>query len=190
MLLNDAQIHERCTGDIRMIDPFVPSQIRHDAHGAPVISYGLSSCGYDIRLAGEFKICSNAKYPLIDPKQVKDELFIEHYGEYCIIPPHSFVLARSFEKFHIPRDILGVCFGKSTYARCGVIVNVTPLEPEWEGYLTIEISNTTPCAVKVYAHEGIAQVVFFKTSEACRTSYRDRNGKYQGQAAEPVLAKV
>ncbi len=146
------------------------------------VSYGLSSYGYDLRVANEFYIFHNA-YPneIIDPKNAKENYFIKHKGKVCIIPPNSFVLARSVEYFRIPRNVLGIVFGKSTYARCGIIVNVTPLEAEWHGYITIEISNTTPLPAKIYANEGIAQVIFLEAGEPCKVSYADRKGKYQAQ---------
>lgn len=147
------------------------------------ISYGLSSYGYDARLADEFKIFTSATmdHTLIDPKAFDNKAFVEHKGDYCIIPPNSFVLARTVEYFKIPRDTLVICLGKSTYARCGIIVNVTPLEPEWEGHVTLELSNTTPLPAKVYANEGICQFIFCKGDQTCETSYADRKGKYQGQ---------
>ncbi|MDT8307882.1 MAG: dCTP deaminase [Anaerolineae bacterium] len=160
----------------KMIEPFVDGQVREN-----VISYGLSSYGYDIRVTDEFKIFTNVHSAIVDPKHFKSESFIDYKGEVCIIPPNSFVLARTVEYFRIPRDILTICVGKSTYARCGLIVNVTPFEPEWEGYVTLEISNTTPLPAKVYAFEGIAQVIFLAAEDICRVSYADRNGKYQKQ---------
>jgi dCTP deaminase len=160
-----------------MIEPFVEGQVR-----AGVVSYGLSSFGYDIRVADEFRIFTPAtgQLSVIDPKAIDDRAMVPYRGEVCIIPPNSFALARTVEYFRIPRNVLTICLGKSTYARCGIIVNVTPFEPEWEGYVTIEISNTTPLPAKVYANEGIAQVIFFE-GEAPETSYADRKGKYQGQ---------
>lgn len=160
-----------------MIRPFEPQQVKNNN-----ISYGLSSYGYDIRLADEFKIFkSHSGQAILDPKKINPDLFEDYSGESCVIPPHSFILARSLEYFKIPRNALALCTGKSTYARIGVIVNVTPLEPAWEGYITIEISNTSPCSVMLYAKEGIAQVVFFESSEACQISYADRKGSYQAQ---------
>ena len=159
-----------------MIDPFADRQVRKG-----VISYGVSSYGYDMRVADEFRIFHNALSPLVDPKAFDERSFIEFRGDSCIIPPNSFALARSVEYFRIPRDVLTICVGKSTYARCGIITNVTPFEPEWEGHVTLEISNTTPLPAKVYANEGIAQVLFFESDEPCEVSYRDKAGKYQGQ---------
>jgi dCTP deaminase len=160
----------------RMIEPFVDGQIRAD-----VVSYGLSSYGYDIRVADEFKVFTNVYNSLIDPKHFDPRSFVDIKGDHCIVPPNSFALARTIEYFRIPRDVLTVCLGKSTYARCGIIVNVTPFEPEWEGYVTIEISNTTPLPAKIYANEGIAQVLFFQSDEPCERSYADKKGKYQAQ---------
>lgn len=164
----------------KMIEPFVDGQVRH-CEGQKVISYGLSSYGYDLRVAREFKVFTNINNSLIDPKNFSDEAFVHIEGDYCIIPPNSFALARSVEYFRIPRDVLTICLGKSTYARCGIIVNVTPFEPEWEGHVTLEISNTTPLPAKVYANEGLAQVLFYQAAEVCETSYADRGGKYMGQ---------
>lgn len=163
-----------------MIEPFEPNQIRESENG-PVISYGTSSYGYDIRCSTEFKIFTNINSAIVDPKQFDESSFVDFVGEVCIIPPNSFALARTVEYFRIPRNVLTICLGKSTYARCGIIVNVTPFEPEWEGYVTLEFSNTTTLPAKIYANEGIAQVLFFESDEPCETSYRDRNGKYQGQ---------
>jgi dCTP deaminase len=160
----------------QMIEPFVDGQVREN-----VISYGLSSYGYDIRVTDEFKIFTNVYSAIVDPKHFNSSSFVDFKGDVCVIPPNSFVLARTVEYFRIPRDILTICVGKSTYARCGLIVNVTPFEPEWEGYVTLEISNTTPLPAKVYAYEGIAQVIFLAAEEPCRISYADRNGKYQKQ---------
>ena len=162
----------------RMIEPFVDHQVRHD-----VISYGVSSYGYDIRVTDEFKIFTNVHSAIVDPKNFNPNSFIDYKGEVCVIPPNSFVLARTVEYFRIPRDVLTICVGKSTYARCGLIVNVTPFEPEWEGYVTLEISNTTPLPARVYANEGIAQVIFLQADEVCDSSYADRKGKYQKQEA-------
>lgn len=159
-----------------MIEPFVDGQVRDG-----VISYGLSSYGYDIRVSNEFKIFTNVHSAIVDPKQFNPDSFIDHRGDNCVIPPNSFVLAQTIEYFRIPRDVITICVGKSTYARCGLIVNVTPFEPEWEGYVTLEISNTTPLPARVYANEGIAQVLFFHADEVCEVSYADRNGKYQKQ---------
>ena len=160
----------------KMIEPFEDRQVR-----AGVISYGLSSYGYDIRVADEFKIFTNINSTVVDPKSFDARNFVDLTAEVCIIPPNSFALAKTVEYFRIPRDVLTVCVGKSTYARCGLIVNVTPFEPEWEGYVTLEISNTTPLPAKVYANEGIAQVLFFQSDEPCDVSYADKKGKYQKQ---------
>ncbi|MBX3055355.1 MAG: dCTP deaminase [Anaerolineae bacterium] len=159
-----------------MIEPFVDGQVREG-----VISYGLSSYGYDIRVSREFKIFTNVHSAIVDPKHFNPKSFIDYEGDICVIPPNSFVLAQTVEYFRIPRNVLTVCLGKSTYARCGLIVNVTPFEPEWEGYVTLEISNTTPLPARVYANEGIAQVLFFESDETCEISYADRKGKYQKQ---------
>jgi dCTP deaminase len=159
-----------------MIEPFEDRQVR-----AGVISYGLSSYGYDIRVADEFKVFTNINSTVVDPKNFDARSFVDVRADVCIIPPNSFALAKTVEYFRIPRDVLTVCVGKSTYARCGLIVNVTPFEPEWEGFVTLEISNTTPLPAKVYANEGIAQVLFFQSDEACEVSYADKKGKYQGQ---------
>jgi dCTP deaminase len=163
-----------------MIEPFVDTQVRHQ-DGEKVISYGLSSYGYDLRVADEFKVFTNLHSSLVDPKQFNENAFVHIEGETCIIPPNSFALARSVEYFRIPRNVLTLCIGKSTYARCGIIVNVTPFEPEWEGYVTLEISNTTPLPAKIYANEGLAQVLFYEAAEDCEVSYADRKGKYMGQ---------
>ncbi len=160
----------------RMIEPFSESQVRDG-----VISYGLSSYGYDIRVADEFKIFSKTDAATIDPKHFETRLLLDYQGEVCIIPPNSYVVARTVEYFRIPRDVLTICLGKSTYARCGIIVNVTPFEPEWEGYVTLEISNTAPLPAKIYANEGIAQVIFFVADQQCEISYADKKGKYQAQ---------
>ena len=159
-----------------MIEPFEDRQVR-----AGVISYGLSSYGYDIRVADEFKVFTNINSTVVDPKHFDARSFVDVQADVCIIPPNSFALARTIEYFRIPRDVLTVCVGKSTYARCGLIVNVTPFEPEWEGFVTLEISNTTPLPAKVYSNEGIAQVLFFQSDETCDVSYADKKGKYQGQ---------
>ena len=159
-----------------MIKPFEDRQVRNGG-----ISYGLSSYGYDIRIADEFKIFTNINTTIVDPKSFDPRSFVDVQGEVAVIPPNSFALGRSVEYFKIPRNVLTICVGKSTYARCGIITNVTPFEPEWEGYVTLEISNTTPLPAKFYANEGIAQVLFFESDEACETSYADRQGKYQGQ---------
>ena len=159
-----------------MISPFVAGQVKDG-----VISYGLSSYGYDIRVSDEFKIFTNVHSAVVDPKHFNSKSFIDYKGEICVIPPNSFVLAQTVEYFKIPRNVLTICVGKSTYARCGLIVNVTPFEPEWEGYVTLEISNTTPLPARIYANEGIAQVLFFESDEICEISYADRKGKYQNQ---------
>ncbi|HKI96501.1 MAG TPA: dCTP deaminase [Gemmatimonadales bacterium] len=161
-----------------MIDPFEEAQVR-----SGVISYGLSSYGYDMRVAREFRIFTNVHSTVVDPKQFDARSFVEFEGEICIVPPNSFALARSVEYFRIPRNTLTICVGKSTYARCGIITNVTPFEPEWEGHVTLEISNTTPLPARIYANEGIAQVLFFEADadDVCETSYADRKGKYQAQ---------
>ena len=163
-----------------MIDPYVPGQVS-SVDGNRVISYGTSSYGYDIRCSNEFKIFTNINTAIVDPKEFSEASFVDIQSEVCIIPPNSFALARTVEFFRIPRSVLTVCLGKSTYARCGVIVNVTPFEPEWEGYATLEFSNTTPLPAKIYANEGVAQVIFFEADDICETSYKDRDGKYQGQ---------
>ncbi len=159
-----------------MIEPFVDGQVRQG-----VISYGVSSYGYDMRVADEFKVFTNVYSAIVDPKNFSPSSFVDIKAEVCIIPPNSFALARSVEYFRIPRTVLTICLGKSTYARCGLIVNVTPFEPSWEGFVTLEISNTTPLPAKIYANEGIAQVLFFEADEECETSYADKLGKYQGQ---------
>lgn len=163
-----------------MIEPYVPHQIA-SVEEKRIVSYGTSSYGYDVRCSTEFKIFTNINAAMIDPKAFDDSSFIEFQGDVCIIPPNSFVLARTIEYFRIPRNVLTICVGKSTYARCGIIVNVTPFEPEWEGYVTLEFSNTTPLPAKIYANEGVAQVIFFESEEECEISYKDRKGKYQGQ---------
>jgi len=160
----------------RMIEPFEPGQVRNGT-----ISYGVSSYGYDIRVADEFKIFTNIYSTIVDPKDFDPKSMVDFKGDVCVIPPNSFALARTVEYFRIPRGVLTVCLGKSTYARCGIIVNVTPFEPEWEGYVTLEISNTTPLPAKIYANEGIAQVLFFEADEECEVSYADKKGKYQKQ---------
>lgn len=163
-----------------MIEPFERKQIR-TACDKKVISYGTSSYGYDVRCADEFKIFTNINSAIVDPKNFDANSFVDFKGDVCIIPPNSFALARTIEYFRIPRNVLTICLGKSTYARCGIIVNVTPLEPEWEGQVTLEFSNTTPLPAKIYANEGVAQMLFLESDEVCQTSYRDRGGKYQGQ---------
>ena len=164
-----------------MIEPFEPGQVK-ERDGNRIVSYGTSSYGYDIRCADEFKLFTNINTTIVDPKDFDANNFVDVSGKgYCIIPPNSFALARTVEYFRIPRNVLTICLGKSTYARCGIIVNVTPFEPEWEGYVTLEFSNTTPLPAKIYANEGVAQVLFFESDEVCETSYKDRGGKYQGQ---------
>lgn len=163
-----------------MISPFEPRQVRQGEQGK-IISYGTSSYGYDIRCSSEFKVFTNINSAVVDPKQFTPQSFVDVHADVCIIPPNSFALARSVEYFRIPRNVLVVCLGKSTYARCGIIVNVTPLEPEWEGHITLEFSNTTPLPAKIYANEGVAQLLFLESDEVCETSYKDRGGKYQGQ---------
>jgi dCTP deaminase len=165
-----------------MIDPFEPNQVRA-LNGHKIVSYGTSSYGYDIRCSNDFKIFTNINSTIVDPKNFDEKSFVDFTGDVCIIPPNSFALARTVEYFRIPRNVLTICLGKSTYARCGIIVNVTPFEPEWEGYVTLEFSNTTPLPAKIYANEGVAQVIFFESDadDVCETSYRDRGGKYQGQ---------
>jgi dCTP deaminase len=159
-----------------MINPFSEKQVREG-----VISYGLSSYGYDLRVADEFKIFTNVNNALVDPKKFDEKSFVTVQTDKCIVPPNSFALARSVEYFKIPRSVLTICVGKSTYARCGIIVNVTPFEPEWEGFVTLEISNTTPLPARIYANEGLCQIIFFESDEVCETSYADRKGKYQAQ---------
>ncbi|WP_367608022.1 dCTP deaminase [Legionella sp. W05-934-2] len=164
----------------QMISPFEPRQVRE--HGqAKTISYGLSSYGYDVRCADEFKVFTNINSAMVDPKAFDQKSFVDVQSNVCIIPPNSFALARTVEYFRIPRDVLTICLGKSTYARCGIIVNVTPLEPEWEGHVTLEFSNTTPLPAKIYAYEGVAQMLFLQSDDICSVSYKDRSGKYQGQ---------
>ncbi len=170
----------RMAEEHRLIDPFVPGQVR-ERDNQRIISYGTSSYGYDGRCADEFKIFTNINSSVVDPKNFDENSFVDVHGEVCIIPPNSFALARTIEYFHIPRNILTICLGKSTYARCGIIVNVTPLEPEWEGHVTLEFSNTSPLPAKIYAGEGVAQVLFFEADEECEVSYGDRGGKYMRQ---------
>jgi len=174
-IMSDRWIREMCVKH-RMIEPFEEKQVRQG-----VISYGISSYGYDLRIADEFKIFTNVNSTIVDPKAMDPQSMVDFRGEVAIIPPNSFALGRSVEYFRVPRDILCACVGKSTYARCGIITNVTPFEPEWEGHVTLEISNTTPLPAKIYANEGIAQVLFFHGDQPCETSYGDRAGKYQKQ---------
>ena len=166
--------------DHEMISPFSSQQVREEK-GKKVVSYGLSSYGYDIRVADEFKIFTNIHSKEIDPKEIKKDCFVEVKADNILVPPNSFALARTVEYFKIPRRVITLCVGKSTYARCGIIVNVTPFEPEWEGYVTLEISNTTPLPARIYANQGIAQVLFFESDQECEISYKDRSGKYQSQ---------
>jgi len=163
-----------------MISPFEPDQIK-TLSGGKVISYGTSSYGYDVRCSSVFKVFTNINSAIVDPKQFDKNSFVDFEGDTCIIPPNSFALASTVEYFKIPRSVLTICLGKSTYARCGIIVNVTPLEPEWEGHVTLEFSNTTPLPAKIYANEGVAQMLFFESDTICETSYKDRGGKYQKQ---------
>lgn len=163
-----------------MIEPFEPGQVRSN-DGGSIVSYGTSSYGYDVRCSDEFKVFTNIESAIVDPKHFDETSFVNKTGPVCIIPPNSFALARTVEYFRIPRNVLTICLGKSTYARCGIIVNVTPLEPEWEGHVTLEFSNTTPLPAKIYANEGVAQMLFLESDEECETSYKDRGGKYQGQ---------
>lgn len=168
-----------------MIDPFEPGQVRMKGDER-LISYGTSSYGYDVRCSNEFKIFTNINSSIVDPKDFDHQSFVDVVSDVCIIPPNSFALARTVEYFKIPRDVLTICLGKSTYARCGIIVNVTPLEPEWEGHVTLEFSNTTPLPAKIYANEGVAQMLFFGGDTVCETSYKDRSGKYMGQTGVVV----
>ena len=170
----------RMAASHNMIEPFESGQVR-EVDGRRIVSYGTSSYGYDIRCSDEFKIFTNINSTIVDPKAFDPKSFVDIKADVCTIPPNSFALASTIEYFRIPRDVLTVCLGKSTYARCGIIVNVTPFEPEWEGHVTIEISNTTPLPAKIYANEGVAQVLFIESDEVCETSYKDRGGKYQGQ---------
>ena len=163
-----------------MIEPFQENQIKSNGNGR-IVSYGTSSYGYDVRCADEFKVFTNINSSMVDPKNFDDQSFVDIKSDVCTIPPNSFALARTVEYFRIPRQVLTLCLGKSTYARCGIIVNVTPLEPEWEGHVTLELSNTTSLPAKIYANEGVAQFIFLESDEVCETSYKDRDGKYQGQ---------
>jgi len=180
MSIKSDQWIRRMAAEQGMIEPFEPGQVK-SANGQKIVSYGTSSYGYDVRCANEFKLFTNINSSIVDPKHFDPNSFVEVQGESCIIPPNSFALARTVEYFRIPRNCLVVCLGKSTYARCGIIVNVTPLEPEWEGHVTLEFSNTTPLPARIYANEGVAQMLFFESDEVCETSYRDRGGKYQGK---------
>ena len=180
MAIKSDQWIKKMARDHGMIEPFVENQVRYD-DGESLISYGTSSYGYDVRCANEFKVFTNINSAVVDPKSFDDKSFVDQNSEICIIPPNSFALARTVEYFRIPRNVLTICLGKSTYARCGIIVNVTPLEPEWEGHVTLEFSNTTPLPAKIYANEGACQFLFLKGDVECETSYADRKGKYQGQ---------
>ena len=171
---------EKMAHEHGMIEPFEAQQVRETGNGR-VISYGVSSYGYDVRCAPDFKIFTNINSAVVDPKAFDEDSFVNVQKDVCIIPPNSFALARTVEYFRIPRNVLTICLGKSTYARCGIIVNVTPLEPEWEGHVTLEFSNTTPLPARIYANEGVAQMIFIESDETCRVSYADRGGKYQGQ---------
>ena len=170
-----------------MIEPFEPGQVR-EVDGRRIVSYGTSSYGYDIRCSREFKIFTNIDSVIVDPKDFAANSFVDRKTDCCIIPPNSFALARTVEYFRVPRDVLVICLGKSTYARCGIIVNVTPFEPEWEGFVTLEFSNTTPLPAKIYANEGVAQVIFFESDEVCETSYKDRGGRGGGACAHAICA--
>lgn len=180
MLKSDKWIKRMCKGRTPMIEPFESDQIRRPG-AERVVSYGLSSYGYDVRCGDEFAVFTNINSTVVDPKHFEDGNFVVQKGPMCVIPPNSFALARSLEYIRVPRRTLVICLGKSTYARCGIIVNVTPLEPEWEGEITLEFSNTTPLPARVYAFEGCAQLIFLESDEDCETSYKDREGKYQGQ---------
>src|SRR5688500_11535443 len=182
MSIKSGRAIRRLAAEHGLIGPFVPGHVR-EVDGRRIVSYGTSSYGYDIRCSSEFKIFTNINSTIVDPKQFDAGSFVDFNGDVCIIPPNSFALARTVEYFRIPRNVLTICLGKSTYARCGIIVNVTPLEPEWEGYVTLEFSNTTPLPARIYANEGVAQVIFLESApdDVCQTSYKDRGGKYQGQ---------
>ena len=177
---SDKWIKEMSTSN-GMIEPFSENQVRLDSSGNKLISYGVSSFGYDVRCSIEFKVFTNINSAVVDPKNFDANSFVDVKSDVCVIPPNSFALARTIEYFKIPRKVLTICLGKSTYARCGIIVNVTPLEPEWEGHVTLEFSNTTNLPAKIYAGEGVAQMIFLESDEDCEVSYRDRGGKYQGQ---------
>ena len=172
---------KKMSNEVDMINPFSENQIRVDENGVKLISFGVSSYGYDVRCSDEFKVFTNINSAIVDPKSFDEKSFVDITSDVCVIPPNSFALARTVEYFKIPRNVLTICLGKSTYARCGIIVNVTPLEPEWEGHVTLEFSNTTNLPAKIYAGEGVAQMLFFESDEVCETSYKDRGGKYQGQ---------
>ena len=177
---SDKWIKEMSTSN-GMIEPFSENQVRLDSSGNKLISYGVSSFGYDVRCSNEFKVFTNINSAVVDPKNFDANSFVDVKSDVCVIPPNSFALARTIEYFKIPRKVLTICLGKSTSARCGIIVNVTPLEPEWEGHVTLEFSNTTNLPAKIYAGEGVAQMIFLESDEDCEVSYRDRGGKYQGQ---------
>ena len=182
MIKSDKWIR-RMAASTRMIEPFEPGQVR-EVDGKKIVSYGTSSYGYDIRCSNDFKIFTNINSTIVDPKAFDPRAFVDFRGDVCVVPPNSFALGRTIEYFRIPRNVITVCLGKSSYARCGIITNVTPFEPEWEGFATLEISNTTPLPARVYANEGVAQVIFLesKDDDVCETSYKDRGGKYQGQS--------
>ena len=167
--------------DLKMIEPFEPTQVRTNGNNDKLISYGTSSYGYDVRCSNQFKVFTNINSATVDPKNFDENSFVDVVSDICVIPPNCFALASTIEYFRIPRNVLTICLGKSTYARCGIIVNVTPLEPEWEGHVTLEFSNTTSLPAKIYANEGVAQMVFFESNENCEVSYKDRDGKYQRQ---------
>lgn len=191
-VLSDKQIHDLCinnTGSSPLIEPFVNGQIKENEKGEKIVSYGLSSFGYDLRLGRKFKIFTNVNNSIIDPKNFTEDSFVDFEGDVCIIPPNSFVLAYSEERIALPRNVVGIVLGKSTYARCGISCLATPLEPEWEGHVTLEFANTTPLPAMLYAGEGSCQVVFLQ-GEDCLVSYKDRNGKYNNQEAKPVIPKV
>jgi len=181
MSIKEDQWIRHMAQEYQMIEPFIDGQVRATPSGDKVVSFGLSSYGYDIQVSNEFKVFTNVYNSIVDPKNFTEDAFVDIIANECVIPPNSFALARSIEYFRIPRNVLTICLGKSTYARCGIIVNVTPFEPEWEGHVTIEISNTTPLPAKIYANEGIAQVIFFEAANSCATSYAERGGKYQKQ---------
>lgn len=181
MIKNDRWITRKSLEN-GMIVPFSGTQIKNADDGRKLVSYGLSSYGYDVRCGPHFKVFTNVNSQVVDPKNFSDDAFVNIDGDQCIIPPNSFALGYTIERFKIPRDVLVICLGKSTYARCGIVVNVTPLEPEWEGHVTLEFSNTTPLPAIIYANEGCAQMLFFESDEPCATSYKDRSGKYQGQS--------
>jgi len=188
MSIKSDQWIRRMAAEHGMIKPFEPGQVK-SGNGEKIVSYVTSSYGYDVRCASEFKLFTNLNHTIVDPKNFDPASFVEVKGDFCIIPPNSFALARTIEYFRIPRSVLTICLGKSTYARCGIIVNVTPLEPEWEGHVTLEFSNTTTLPAKIYANEGLAQVLFFEADEECEISYADKKGKYQKQQSI-VLPKL